>query len=85
MKKLINDPAGVVAEALRGMAAAHPGLRVDQQNKVIYRADAPVSGKMPSRLWAWSLGSCQIYRCKAPTLRVSCPATHKKRVIALSI
>lgn len=46
MKKLINDPAGVVAEALRGMAAAHPGLRVDWQNKVIYRADAPVSGKV---------------------------------------
>ncbi|MBV9012368.1 MAG: dihydroxyacetone kinase subunit DhaK [Pseudonocardiales bacterium] len=46
MKKLINDPAGVVAEALRGMAAAHPGLRVDQQNKVIYRADAPVAGKV---------------------------------------
>jgi phosphoenolpyruvate---glycerone phosphotransferase subunit DhaK len=46
MKKLINDPAGVVAEALLGMAAAHPGLRVDQQNKVIYRVDAPVSGKV---------------------------------------
>ncbi len=32
MKKLINDPSDVVAEALRGMAAAHPGtLRVDHR------------------------------------------------------
>jgi phosphoenolpyruvate---glycerone phosphotransferase subunit DhaK len=46
MKKLINDPAGVVSEALRGMAAAHPELRVDHQNKIIYRADAPISGKV---------------------------------------
>jgi dihydroxyacetone kinase-like protein len=46
MKKLINDPAGVVSEALRGMAAAHPELRVDHQNKILYRADAPISGKV---------------------------------------
>ncbi|MGH3773863.1 MAG: dihydroxyacetone kinase subunit DhaK [Pseudonocardiaceae bacterium] len=46
MKKLINDPAGVVSEALLGMAAAHPELRVDQQNKIIYRAGAPVPGKV---------------------------------------
>ena len=47
MKKLINDPADVVAEALRGMAAAHPDqLRVDHENKVIYRAGAPVAGKV---------------------------------------
>lgn len=46
MKKLINDPAGVVSEALRGMAAAHPELRVDHQNKIIYRAGGPISGKV---------------------------------------
>lgn len=46
MKKLINDPADIVSEALRGMAAAHPELRVDQQNKVIYRANAPIPGKV---------------------------------------
>ena len=46
MKKLINDPADVVAEALRGMAAAHPELRVDQQNKIIYRDGGPVLGKV---------------------------------------
>jgi phosphoenolpyruvate---glycerone phosphotransferase subunit DhaK len=46
MKKLINDPAGVVAEALAGIEAAHPDLRVDHANKVIYRGDAPRPGKV---------------------------------------
>ncbi|WP_219418593.1 dihydroxyacetone kinase subunit DhaK [Pseudonocardia nigra] len=46
MKKLINDPADVVAEALRGVAAAHPELRVDHENKIVYRGDAPVQGKV---------------------------------------
>ena len=46
MKKLINSPADVVAEALLGIAAAHPDLRVDHANKVVYRGDAPVRGKV---------------------------------------
>jgi dihydroxyacetone kinase-like protein len=46
MKKLINDPQDVVAEALRGMEAAHPDLRVDHQNKIIYRGDAPRRNKV---------------------------------------
>src|SRR5919106_975623 len=46
VKKLINDPADVVTEALSGVAAAHPDLRVDLENKIIYRADAPVQGKV---------------------------------------
>lgn len=46
MKKLINDPADLVSEALRGVAAAHPDLRVDFENKVVFRGDAPVSGKV---------------------------------------
>lgn len=47
MKKLINDPSAVVVEALRGMAAAHPDtLRVDLDNRIVYRADAPVNGKV---------------------------------------
>ncbi len=46
MKKLINDPDDVVAEALRGIAAAHPELRVDHEHKVVFRADAPRSGKV---------------------------------------
>jgi dihydroxyacetone kinase-like protein len=46
MKKLINDPADVVTDALRGVEAAHPELRVDHANKIIYRGDAPVRGKV---------------------------------------
>src|ERR1700760_2951352 len=46
MKKLINDPANVISDALRGMAAAHPELRVDHENRIIYRGDAPVRGKV---------------------------------------
>src|SRR5881392_3379074 len=46
MKKLINDPADVVAEALRGVAVAHPELRIDQTNRIVYRGDAPIPGKV---------------------------------------
>ena len=46
MKKLINDPADVVAEALRGVAAAHPELRVDHEHKLVIRGDSPVQGKV---------------------------------------
>jgi dihydroxyacetone kinase-like protein len=46
MKKLINDPADVVAEALRGVELAHPQLRVDHANKIVFRGDAPVQGKV---------------------------------------
>ena len=46
MKKLINDTADVVTEALRGVELAHPQLRVDHENKVVFRGDAPVQGKV---------------------------------------
>jgi len=46
MKKLINDPANVIDEALRGFAAAHPEVRVDFENRVVLRGDAPVQGKV---------------------------------------
>lgn len=47
MKKLINDPADVVSEALRGMAAAHPErLEVDLEFSNVYRKDAPRPGKV---------------------------------------
>jgi dihydroxyacetone kinase-like protein len=47
VKKFINDPEDVVPEALAGIAAAHPGLvRVDFENSLIIRADAPVQGKV---------------------------------------
>jgi phosphoenolpyruvate---glycerone phosphotransferase subunit DhaK len=46
MKKLINDPQEVVAEALLGIEAARPEVRVDHANRIIYRRDAPVAGKV---------------------------------------
>ncbi|MCX5435368.1 MULTISPECIES: dihydroxyacetone kinase subunit DhaK [unclassified Streptomyces] len=46
MKMLINVAETVVADALRGMAAAHPELNVDVENRVIARRDAPVEGKV---------------------------------------
>lgn len=47
MKKLINDPANVVREALQGMEAAHGDLiKVTYDPYTIVRADAPVQGKV---------------------------------------
>ncbi|WP_433216590.1 dihydroxyacetone kinase subunit DhaK [Dactylosporangium sp. CS-047395] len=46
MKKFINDPADVVREALAGLAAAHPELRVDLEEQYVARADAPRPGKV---------------------------------------
>ena len=46
MKKLINDPNNVLADALVGVAAAHPELKVDHANRIIYRAKAKDKGKV---------------------------------------
>ncbi|MFL6052955.1 MAG: dihydroxyacetone kinase subunit DhaK [Actinoallomurus sp.] len=46
MKKLIGDVDDVVLDTLRGMAAAHPSLRVDLEQRIIVRADAPRTGKV---------------------------------------
>lgn len=47
MKKLINEPGDVVADALRGVEAAHSDrVRVDHQNKIVFRKDAPRQGKV---------------------------------------
>ncbi|MFI6080669.1 dihydroxyacetone kinase subunit DhaK [Streptomyces sp. NPDC051217] len=46
MRMLINVPETVVADGLRGMAAAHPELSVDVDNRVVVRRDAPVEGKV---------------------------------------
>jgi dihydroxyacetone kinase-like protein len=45
MKKLINSPDTVVTDALAGVAAAHPSLSVDIENKVITRSGGPTAGK----------------------------------------
>jgi phosphoenolpyruvate---glycerone phosphotransferase subunit DhaK len=46
MKKLINSVDSVVTDALRGVAAAHPSLTVDVENKVITRAGGATPGKV---------------------------------------
>ncbi|MCX4459188.1 dihydroxyacetone kinase subunit DhaK [Streptomyces sp. NBC_01728] len=46
MKMLINVAETVVADALRGMAIAHPELTVDVDNRVIVRRDVPVAGRV---------------------------------------
>ena len=47
MKKLLNDPADIVRESLRGLAAAHGDLlRYDADAQIVVRADAPRSGKV---------------------------------------
>lgn len=43
---LINVPETVVADALRGIAAAHPALTVDVENRVVLRRDAPLAGQV---------------------------------------
>ena len=47
MKKLINEIDDVVKEQLEGMALAHPDhLKVNFDPNYVYRADAPVAGKV---------------------------------------
>jgi dihydroxyacetone kinase-like protein len=47
MKKLINDPAEVVREALEGVSLAHGDrVRVSYEPAFVVRADAPVRGKV---------------------------------------
>ncbi len=41
MKKLINAADSVVSDALLGIAAAHPRLRVDHEHRIVYRGDSP--------------------------------------------
>ena len=47
MKKFINAPDDVVQESLAGLGAAHPDLvRIDFENQLVLRKDAPVKGKV---------------------------------------
>ncbi|MFB6807738.1 dihydroxyacetone kinase subunit DhaK [Streptomyces sp. NPDC056387] len=46
MKMLINSPQTVVADALRGLAAAHPELEVDADARVVVRRDARQGGRV---------------------------------------
>ena len=46
MKKLLNSPERVVEDALEGMAAAHPSLAIEVEERIIRRASGPVPGKV---------------------------------------
>jgi dihydroxyacetone kinase-like protein len=47
VKKFINDPADVVRESLTGLGQAHADLvRIDLENQLVLRKDAPVAGKV---------------------------------------
>jgi dihydroxyacetone kinase-like protein len=47
VKKLINQPSDVVRESLSGMASAHPDLlKAHYDPLFVYRADAPIQGKV---------------------------------------
>jgi len=46
MKKLINAPEDVLIESLRGVAAAHPELSVDFENRVTSRGTPKADGKV---------------------------------------
>ena len=46
MKKLINSPDNVIADALKGIAASDKDVRVDFDNRVIYRATPKEAGKV---------------------------------------
>ncbi len=46
MKKLINHPDNVVADALKGVELADDNVRVDHEARVIFRKDATRDGKV---------------------------------------
>jgi dihydroxyacetone kinase-like protein len=46
VKKFINAPEDVVREALAGVGAAHPDLRIDVENQLVIRGDAPRADKV---------------------------------------
>ena len=47
VKKFLNNPDDIVPESLAGLGAAHPELvRIDFENQLVLRKDAPVQGKV---------------------------------------
>jgi dihydroxyacetone kinase-like protein len=46
VKKLINSPDAILADALAGIAAAHPSLNVNAEDRYITRAGGPTAGKV---------------------------------------
>jgi phosphoenolpyruvate---glycerone phosphotransferase subunit DhaK len=46
MKKLMNAVDQIVREQMQGIALAHPELRISLEPKFVWRADAPLKGKV---------------------------------------
>jgi dihydroxyacetone kinase-like protein len=47
VKKFLNNPEDIVPESLAGLGTAHPDLvRIDFENQIVVRKDAPVQGKV---------------------------------------
>jgi phosphoenolpyruvate---glycerone phosphotransferase subunit DhaK len=47
VKKFLNNPEDIVPESLAGLGAAHPDLvKIDLENQLVLRKDAPVKGKV---------------------------------------
>jgi dihydroxyacetone kinase-like protein len=47
VKKFLNDPDLIVQESLRGLGQAHSDIvRIDAENSIVVRRDAPVAGKV---------------------------------------
>jgi len=47
VKKFLNSPEDIVPESLAGLGAAHPDLvKIDLENQLVLRKDAPVKGKV---------------------------------------
>ena len=46
MKKLINSPDDVITDALKGVEASDGNVRVDHENRVIYRSTPKEAGKV---------------------------------------
>jgi dihydroxyacetone kinase-like protein len=46
MKKFLNTPETLLADALRGLSAAHPELHVDVDRRIITRAEGRRAGKV---------------------------------------
>jgi dihydroxyacetone kinase-like protein len=47
VKKFLNNPEDIVPESLAGLGEAHPDLvKIDLENQLVIRKDAPVKGKV---------------------------------------
>ena len=58
VKKFINEPADVVKESLTGLGLAHADLvRIDAENQLVLRKDAPLQSEINSALPSFPPGT----------------------------